>query len=389
MKKILFLTLCIFAIILLRWQQTNAKPLHIPDSVKTEACQLITFEGIANNAPIPPIDGVTTPQWLALIDSDAGGTGQFANEPSASTVAYWFDDENSTEREILLEPPVNRLSLYYASFSAITLTAFDSSGNMLDDDSGLPNFNAGPGGDPTGDFDKFDKLNVQASQDNVISKVVVTGTINQTSIDDLEFCTVNEPPTADAGRGYNGVEGVSINLNGGGSSDPDGEIVSYEWDLDDDGQFNDSNGITTTVSFPDEGTYTITLQISDSDGAMMTDSTVVNVANAPPDVDAGGNLPSIFVGDSVNFNQTTFTDFGSLDTHTATIDWGDGTELETVPTQNGQVKATYQYGKSGNFMITVCVTDNDGGKGCDSIFIEVKDIPAMFVIYFPIILTSP
>ncbi|MFO0948818.1 MAG: hypothetical protein U1D30_23330 [Planctomycetota bacterium] len=45
-------------------------------------------------------------------------------------------------------------------------------------------------------------------------------------------------PTADAGGPYSGTEGTSITLAGGGS----GTISLYEWDLDNDGQYDDAVG---------------------------------------------------------------------------------------------------------------------------------------------------
>jgi PKD repeat protein len=44
---------------------------------------------------------------------------------------------------------------------------------------------------------------------------------------------VNVPPTADAGGPYTGDEGVSVRFDGSGSSDPDGEVVRYDWDFGD------------------------------------------------------------------------------------------------------------------------------------------------------------
>lgn len=55
----------------------------------------ITFEGAGNSNAIPQIDvgftKVSSPGWLSLVDADAGGSGNFANEPSPSTIAFWLD----------------------------------------------------------------------------------------------------------------------------------------------------------------------------------------------------------------------------------------------------------------------------------------------------------
>ena len=42
---------------------------------------------------------------------------------------------------------------------------------------------------------------------------------------------------------------VAITFDGTGSYDPDGTIIKYAWDLDDDGDYDDTFGATPTVSF--------------------------------------------------------------------------------------------------------------------------------------------
>ena len=54
---------------------------------------------------------------------------------------------------------------------------------------------------------------------------------------------VNEPPVADAGGPYSISEGQSLTLDGSGSMDPESDPLSYVWDLDNDGQFDDASGM--------------------------------------------------------------------------------------------------------------------------------------------------
>ena len=62
-------------------------------------------------------------------------------------------------------------------------------------------------------------------------------------------------PVADAGGPYSVDEGADLLLDGTASSDPDAgcgdSIVSYEWDVDNDGQFDDAVGATPTVAWSD------------------------------------------------------------------------------------------------------------------------------------------
>jgi hypothetical protein len=54
------------------------------------------------------------------------------------------------------------------------------------------------------------------------------------------------------------------------STDPDGFIASYAWDLDFDGQFDDAGGSSVTVQFPASGHYVIGLRVTDDSGAFNT-----------------------------------------------------------------------------------------------------------------------
>ncbi|MEO1085738.1 MAG: PKD domain-containing protein, partial [Acidobacteriota bacterium] len=99
----------------------------------------------------------------------------------------------------------------------------------------------------------------------------------------------------------------------------------------------------------------------------------IRVVNVAPTV----TVPGIQVTGSstVALDGVTFTDPGVLDTHTATVDWGAGTGPEaathTFSAGSGTVDAGYVYGVGGTYTVTICVIDDDGGEGCDSIDVTV------------------
>ena len=112
--------------------------------------------------------------------------------------------------------------------------------------------------------------------------------------------------------------------------------------------------------------------------------TTVRVLNVSPSVDPGP-AQAVDEGDTVSL-AATFTDAGVLDTHTATIDWGDGTvEAGVVLETDGSGSATGshvyapeefgQYGGTRFFTVTVTVTDDDSGTSGDSLIIEVVSPP--------------
>jgi hypothetical protein len=92
---------------------------------------------------------------------------------------------------------------------------------------------------------------------------------------------VNHPPTADAGPAQqvnaDATCRASVTLDGGGSSDPDGDRLSYAWS----GGFGSATGVKPTIS-AGVGTQTITLTVSDGDGGTASDTVQISVINTVP-----------------------------------------------------------------------------------------------------------
>jgi hypothetical protein len=170
--------------------------------------------------------------------------------------------------------------------------------------------------------------------------------------------------TADAGGPYTATEGQESLLDASVSASPNGTLTAYAWDLDADGAFDDAFGVVVSASFPDNGTFTVAVRVTDDTGESDTASATVTVTNASPQVHVPAEQ-TLVEGDLLTLDAVTFTDPGTDDTHTATVDWGDGT-VEAAPAASGVVSASHAYADDGSYTVTVCVTDDDGGEGCGS-----------------------
>lgn len=87
----------------------------------------------------------------------------------------------------------------------------------------------------------------------------------------------NQPPTADAGNDLAGSTAEPVVLNAGGSVDSDGEIVLYEWF--EAGRLL-ARGRVARVSF-NAGIHVVTLSVTDDQGAVGSDTVVVQIGTGP------------------------------------------------------------------------------------------------------------
>ncbi len=135
--------------------------------------------------------------------------------------------------------------------------------------------------------------------------------------------------------------------------------------------FGSPTAATTSVSCTDDGTWTLTLTADDGTNPPVADSLTLTLTNADPVVAAGADQAAA-VGATVSLDPATFSDAGTNDSHTAQIDWDDGT-IEAGTVVAGTVTGSHSYGAPGTYTVTVTVTDDDTGVGADTLTITVSD----------------
>ncbi|HEX8684806.1 MAG TPA: PKD domain-containing protein, partial [Ardenticatenaceae bacterium] len=150
-----------------------------------------------------------------------------------------------------------------------------------------------------------------------------------------------------------------------------------------------TSGMTGKIAgshvYADNGSYSVEFCATDDDGGRACDTVVITVRNVAPTVNAGPDQ-TLNEGDTSTLALARFNDKGTLDTHTATINWGDGTQVNATVTEspfgppgstagaNGTVSGSHIYGDNGTYTVNVCVTDDDGAKTCDTIVVTVNNV---------------
>ena len=123
---------------------------------------------------------------LALVDSDDGGTGNFANEPSGNTVMF-FLNANSAILNVATAFS-GGFSFFYSSSTAAIVSVWsgqNATGTKLGTIALTPQFNSNCSGDPSGGFCNW--TNAGLAFEGTASSIDFGGTANQIAFDDITF----------------------------------------------------------------------------------------------------------------------------------------------------------------------------------------------------------
>jgi uncharacterized membrane protein len=180
----------------------------------------------------------------------------------------------------------------------------------------------------------------------------------------------NSAPTVNAGANQTVEEGTAVAFSGS-ASDPDGDPLTITWHFG-DGSLA-AGTLTPSHAYADNGSYLVTLVVTDSAGMGDSDSLLVTVINVPPVVSAGSDR-TVTVLDQIPFNGS-FTDPGTADSHTIQWDFGDGNHA------SGSLTPAHIYTSPGIYTVTLAITDDDSGRGVDSMVVTVEPIR----LYLPMV----
>lgn len=177
----------------------------------------------------------------------------------------------------------------------------------------------------------------------------------------------NAAPTAAPGGPYTGAEGVPTAFNGSGSSDPDNQPITYAWDF---GDGTSGTGVKPSHLYADNGSYTVTLVVTDSKGLPSTpQTTTVSIAETPTAVSAG---PGAALSAGGEFTLAASFGDGTADgPWRYTVDWGDQTSFSDTASAPGNITGTHTYSTTQLYVARVTVTAAQGNPITDSAFVTV------------------
>ncbi len=166
----------------------------------------------------------------------------------------------------------------------------------------------------------------------------------------VSFEELPQPPSAAFSATVTSQDPLAVDFDASASSDPDGQIVDYQWDF---GDTQTGSGVTVNHSYAQPGSYQVSLTVTDSEG--LTDVLVKTVPERQRPLAEFTSTPHADDPLTLDFDGS-----ASSDPDGTVEQWhwifGDGAEAD------GQ-QAQHTYPGPGTYTVTLQVTDNDGLNG--------------------------
>jgi glucose/arabinose dehydrogenase len=211
------------------------------------------------------------------------------------------------------------------------------------------------------------------------------GTIRRVSV-----TGANQPPTAviDA-QPTSGSAPLTVDFDASGSIDPEGTPLTFAWDLDGDGQYDDATGVQVQHQYSTPGNVTVGLRVTDAGLASTTASQVIMVGNDPPQpvIDTPSASLTYAVNDPISFSgHATDTQDGALPASALT--WTviihhcpSNCHTHTIETRPGVASGSFNapdHDYPSYLELVLTATDSNGASASTSVVLQPKTVNLTF-----------
>lgn len=160
-----------------------------------------------------------------------------------------------------------------------------------------------------------------------------------------------------------------VKFDASASVDPDGEIVNYEWDFNEDNQFNDASGVTSGYEYKQIGNFTARLRVTDNNNQSDVVEKTISVESANKlegEISILNNAETPVTFTAYDFSADAISSrFGPI----VKYEWnfGDG------GTKESGKRVSHIFKKAGSFVVIMTAEDSAGNVGNFNLNLEIKN----------------
>ncbi len=214
--------------------------------------------------------------------------------------------------------------------------------------------------------------------DYVLELVVNDGT-DDSAPDTVLISVGNRKPIADAGADQTPFVDDTVTLDASGSSDPDGDSLTYHWSLvttpaGSGAALSDASAVSPTFDIDLFGEYVAQLYVNDGKLDSEIDTVVISTLNSAPVANAGPDQSGLY-GAVITLDGSASSD---VDGDTLTFNWtflsrpAGSSAILSDPTA---VKPTFSIDATGNYEIALVVNDGSVDSAVDTVIVTTDNSP--------------
>jgi hypothetical protein len=210
-------------------------------------------------------------------------------------------------------------------------------------------------------------------------ELIVNDGTDDSPADRVTITTTNSLPIADAGGDQSVRVDDLVTLDGSGSNDPDGDLLSFSWEFESlpDGSsatLSDAGAVDPSFVADVDGTYVVRLVVSDGIATSAVDRVTVTTENTQPVANAGADQ-SVLLNDVAVLDGSGSTDAdGDLLTFFwsfATVPDGSAADLSD-PTA---VRPSFTVDVPGDYVVQLVVNDGLVNSLADTVVVSTQNLP--------------